>query len=162
MCAVLSVNGEVLGSVPMLRERTHVGPTGQSTVVRLLDKPEMKEAAARLVEAFGTTGFSSLDFIVSLETGAAYFLEYNPRPTPVMHLGTRFGVDLCGRYRAFLEGREQPSDPPPTHTSITLFPREWYRDSGSELIHGNFHDVPWDDPEVVAFYCQRYVKGLRY
>jgi hypothetical protein len=33
--------------------------------------------------------------------------------------------------------------------TIALFPREWLRDPASPWLTEAFHDVPWDDPEVV-------------
>jgi hypothetical protein len=32
---------------------------------------------------------------------------------------------------------------------IAIFPREWLRDPASPWLKSAYHDVPWDDPEVV-------------
>ena len=32
---------------------------------------------------------------------------------------------------------------------IALFPREWLRDPASPWLTQAYHDVPWDDPEVL-------------
>ncbi len=65
---------------------------GPATVVRVIDHPEMAEAARRLVERFGLSGFCGLDFMLTADD-AAYLVEMNPRVTPTCHLlveGTRY------------------------------------------------------------------------
>jgi thioesterase domain-containing protein len=65
---------------------------GPATVVRVIDHPEMAEAARRLVERFGLSGFCGLDFILAADD-TPYLLELNPRVTPTCHLlveGSRY------------------------------------------------------------------------
>jgi hypothetical protein len=33
--------------------------------------------------------------------------------------------------------------------TIALFPQEWIRDSESPLLRSAYHDVPWEEPELV-------------
>jgi hypothetical protein len=64
---------------------------GPATVVRIIDHPTMAEAARRLVERFGLSGFCGLDFILDADD-QPYLIELNPRVTPTCHLlveGTR-------------------------------------------------------------------------
>lgn len=35
---------------------------------------------------------------------------------------------------------------------VALFPQEWRRDPSSENLHKIYHDVPWDDPELIRAY----------
>jgi hypothetical protein len=30
-----------------------------------------------------------------------------------------------------------------------LFPQEWLRDPSSPYLHSGYHDVPWDQPDLV-------------
>jgi hypothetical protein len=57
-------------------------------------------------------------------------------------LGKTFGV----------EG-EAPESATSLPSRVALFPQEWVRDPNSQhLKAGVFHDVPWDEPDLVDAY----------
>jgi biotin carboxylase len=76
---------------------------GPATVIRVIDHPEMAEAARRLVERFGLSGFCGLDFMLTADD-QPFLVEMNPRVTPTCHL--------------LVEGRRYEG------RTLTLFPPE--------------------------------------
>jgi hypothetical protein len=101
----------------------------------------------------GYSGFASLDFMLD-GSGRAFLIELNPRPTPIAHLGERFGSCLCRHLHAALSG--QPSsagEPQGLPSRVALFPQEWVRDQDSPHIAGGaYHDAPWDEPDLLEAY----------
>ncbi len=151
--------GRVLDGISFRAERLDPPVTGSSTVVEPIVHPEMEAAAHRLVAALGCSGFVSLDFILSPD-GGAHLIEMNARPVGSGHLGRRFGHDVYGAWlRRFPGWREDaPSDAPEAVHAVALFPKEMGRDPLSpDLAPGAevSHDVPWDEPRVLADYGER-------
>jgi predicted ATP-grasp superfamily ATP-dependent carboligase len=149
MRAVVAWRGEVIAGLSALKIETHPGSTGPSSVVEFIEQPEMMSAARAMVRALGFSGFVSLDFIVE-DSGAAHLIELNPRPTPICHLGEHLGRDLCVSLRQALAGdlsedREAARLP----QKVALFPQEWVRNPSSPHFIDSFHDVPWDEPDLV-------------
>ena len=111
--------------------------------------PTRRNAAhhGNLAGALAAFGF---DFVLDDED-CAWFVECNPRPIPIVHLGARVGVDLCRRFRAELAG-EPPSVEkiPGEEIVVAHFPKELRRDPQSEWLQRALHDVPTDDPELMA------------
>jgi thioesterase domain-containing protein len=70
-------------------------PKGHAATVRIIDHPGMAEAARRLVDRFGLSGFCGLDFVVT-DSGEAQLLEVNARVTPTCHLLVE-GERECGQ-----------------------------------------------------------------
>jgi hypothetical protein len=160
MRTVSAWQGRVLDGVSFVAERTHPGPTGPSTMVRHIENAQMAEAARRLVSAMGCSGFVSFDFMLDEATGAAVLIELNPRPIGTTHLGRRFGHDPCGALLARI-GPHLPMAPPATVATVervALFPKEIEREPDglwrlrAADVH---HDVPDDEPAVVAAYLRR-------
>ena len=116
----------------------------------------MAASSERMVAALGATGFLSFDFMIERATGNAFLLECNPRPNHVTHLGGRLGVDLCSALHAGLRpparagSRDTPPLGPHDSGTIALFPQEWLRAPDSAALHDGYHDVPWDDPDLVV------------
>jgi len=154
MRLVMSAEGAVLGGLSALKLRTHPAPTGPSTVVEFTEHAEMAESAAKLTRAWGLSGFASFDFMVEHQSADAYLIELNPRPTPICHLGGRFGDDVCGAFYTRATG-VAPAQQLSRHpgSTVALFPQEWIRDPASSDISGSYHDVPWDDPLLVQALC---------
>lgn len=152
--------GRVLDGVSFLAEALDPPVTGSSTAVRWIDHPEMDEAARRLVAALTCSGFVSFDFILA-EDGSAHLIEMNARPVGSGHLGARFGHDVYGRWLAQFPGWQDAAPvaslaPPPRR--VALFPKEMARDPDSPLLAPGadaLHDVPWDEPDVLAAYRDR-------
>jgi glutathione synthase/RimK-type ligase-like ATP-grasp enzyme len=147
--------GRVLAGFSAIAERVDPAPFGSSTVVRFIDNPDMARAVAALAEAVGLTGFAGVDFILEAGTGRAVMLELNARVTPTSHLGSLFGTDLCAALIAELTGDREIASPRPAQLGpppqiAALFPSELMRDAESEYLRSAYHDIPEDEPELIA------------
>jgi biotin carboxylase len=159
MRTVAAVGGRVLAGVNFAALHVHPQPTGASTVIRPIEHPEMERATAKIVAQLGASGFLSFDFLLSHEDSGAFLIEMNGRPVGSVHLGARIGHDVCGALAAYISGRPIAAR---HHTlvpdlKIALFPKELERDPSSAYLRpspGILHDVPWDDPLVVAAYME--------
>ena len=155
--------GRVLGGVSFVAERLDPPVTGSSTVLRYLDHPEMDAAARRVVQALGCSGFVSFDFILPPD-GHAHLIEMNARPVGSGHLGVRFGHDVYGAWLSHFPGFRDAAPlavPLDTSTVVALFPKEVGRDPDSPTLAPgvrHLHDVPWDEPDIVAAYRDRLVR----
>ncbi|MGD0931374.1 MAG: ATP-grasp domain-containing protein [Candidatus Korobacteraceae bacterium] len=125
-------------------------PKGPSTVLRLIDNREMAEAAEKIARRLGLSGLHGFDFILEEGTGKAYVIEANPRATQVCHLQLGAGHDLPASLYTLVTG-----EPLGNVTSVTdreviaLFPQAWVQNPSSEYLQSGYHDVPWDEPELV-------------
>ena len=125
-------------------------PKGPSTVLRLINNREMAEAAEKIVRRLGLSGLHGFDFILQEGTGKAYVIEANPRATQICHLPLGAGHDLPASLYASFTG-----EPLANITSVTdreviaLFPQAWAQNPASEYLQSAYHDVPWDEPELV-------------
>lgn len=149
--------GEVLETATLLKYLTHPAPMGPSSVLRWVENPEAEQATRALLNKCGYSGFGAANFIIEHETDAAYFIEFNPRPTPPCIVARQFGRDLCRALWCRLSGvayeRQVLAHCPET---VALFPNEWLRDPHSAYLTQGHHDVPWDDPTLL----KAYVNGL--
>ena len=152
MYPVVALNGEVLAGFAAVKDLT-VSATGPSSVIRFTNNSEMQATAIALIKEFKFTGFASFDFILEEGTNHAYLLECNPRPVPILHLGTLAGIDMSKSL--FVQLQNQKREPQlivEKELSVALFPQEWKRDSSSKNLDHLHHDVPWDDPELLKAY----------
>jgi hypothetical protein len=123
---------------------------GHATVVRLIENPEMLAAAEGMVRRLSLSGFYGFDFMLEADTGNAYLIEINPRATQVGHLSLGPGRDLPAALYAALSGKAvQPAPKVTERDTIALFPQEWIRDPESSLLRSGYHDIPWEEPELV-------------
>jgi hypothetical protein len=149
MRAVVAWRGQVLSGLSAIKVETHPTGTGPSSVVEFIEHAEMMKTVQAMVAALSFSGFASLDFILDA-AGAAHLLELNARPTPICHLGHYLGQDLCVSLREALAGNiHTDSDPAGLPKKVALFPQEWVRDPSSPHFKDAFHDVPWEDPDLV-------------
>ncbi len=124
--------------------------TGHATVVRLIENAEMSSAIERVVRRLGLSGFYGFDFMLEADTGNAYLIEVNPRSTQVGHLSLGAAHDLPAALYAALSGEtEQPSPKVTDKETIALFPQEWIRDPESPFLQSAYHDIPWEEPELI-------------
>jgi predicted ATP-grasp superfamily ATP-dependent carboligase len=148
MRAVMAWRGQVLSGLSAIKRETHPHPTSPSSVVEFIDHAEMRSAAQTLVAALGFSGFASLDFQLDAD-GKAHLIEFNPRPTPICHLGEVLGRDLCKCLAEALRGQSvQDIEAPDLPRTVALFPQEWARNAESPYLASAYHDVPWDDPDL--------------
>jgi len=139
-------NGDVLASIHVEVLHAHQD-LGASTVVRVIEHPEMARATERLVRRLGLSGFCGFDFIVEAGGGHAHLIEMNPRSTPLCHLALGPGRDPIAALVARLEGAASPITAPVTDNPvIAFFPQAWLAEPGSARLRSGYHDVPWEDP----------------
>jgi len=124
--------------------------TGHATVIRRIENPEMTEAAEKLVRRLNLSGLCGLDFMLEAGTRNAYLIEINPRCTQVGHLALGPGRDIAAALRAAVsEEKVEETLSVTEKDTIALFPQEWLRDSASPYLRTAYHDVPWDEPELI-------------
>jgi carbamoyl-phosphate synthase large subunit len=154
----VSLAGEMLETITVVKERTHPGPTGPSSVLRPIICPDAEQATRALVKQLGISGFSSAGFMIDGQ-GRAHLIEFNPRPVPgctVSHLwGRSHARALWSQLVGVPHVREPVAEP---LRPVALFPNEWLRDRSSPYLFQAYHDVPWRDPALVKAYLQAYIK----
>jgi hypothetical protein len=123
---------------------------GHATVVRLIENAEMSAAVEGMARRLGLSGLYGFDFMLETETGNAYLVEINPRSTQVGHLSLGPGRDIPAALYATLSGKAvQPAPKITEKNTIALFPQEWIRDPESPFLRSAYHDIPWEEPELV-------------
>lgn len=149
---LVASEGQTLAGFAERAERINPEPSGPSTIVRLIEHAEMRQTAESITARCRLTGFAGFDFVLG-DDDAAYLLECNPRPTPTVHLGSHFGVDLCrALYEQVSGGDAGRAVASPRGDTVALFPQEWARDPESAYLRSAHHDVPWDDPTLLRAY----------
>ncbi len=126
------------------------GSTGPACVVRPVLCPEMDEAAQKIAAHFQLSGLHGLDFIRD-DAGHVHLIESNPRASQTCYLALGPGRDLVAALVGALTGSPALDRPlVSTEETIALFPQEWTRDPASPHLESAYHDVPWDDPQVLS------------
>jgi hypothetical protein len=88
--------------------------------------------------------------MLEAHTGNAHLIEINPRATQVGHLALGPGRDLPAALYAAISGEPFRAAKKVTENdTITLFPQEWMRDPASPFFTSGYHDVPWEEPELL-------------
>jgi len=148
--AVVCEHGRVIAGLSVMALETQ-SETGAASVVRAVDHPQMAKTAAALVERLGLSGFVGFDFVVSEETGEAVLLEINPRATPISHLAIGGREHLPSEFAEAVTGFPAVGRPKAlAGDTIMLFPNEISRDPASGYFATAAHDVPWDQPGLIA------------
>jgi len=153
--------GAVLASLhfEVVNKRSSVGP---SSVLRLIENPEMSAAAEKMVRRLGLSGIHGFDFMLEADSGNAHLIEINPRSTQVGHLALGAGHDLPAALYSAVSGEPLRAAPKVTEKDIvTLFPQEWMRDPASPFFASGYHDVPWEEPELLRA-CVRKAMKLKH
>jgi hypothetical protein len=136
--------------------------TGHATVLRLIEHSEMASAAENIARRLKLSGLHGLDFMLEAHTGNAHLIEINPRTTQVGHLTLGPERDLPAALYAALTGREiQPAPKITESDTIALFPQEWARDPKSEFLQSAYHDVPWEEPELIRSCIRKAISTVR-
>jgi biotin carboxylase len=136
-----SLHFEVLGKQEL---------SGPATVMRLVENQEMAAAAEKMVRRLNLSGLHGFDFMLEKETGNAYLIEINARATQVGHLTLGPGRDLpAALYAAVTGNAVQPAQRLTEKDTIALFPQEWLRNPKSPFLRSGYHDVPWEEPDLV-------------
>jgi hypothetical protein len=147
--AIACWKGKVLAALhfEVVNKRSSSGP---ATVVRRIDNPEMSAAAEKMARKLNLSGVHGFDFMLEEQTGQAYLIELNPRATQVCHLALGAGRDIPAALYNAVSGKDaQPAPVVTEKDTIALFPQEWTRDSESQFLQTAYHDVPWEEPELI-------------
>ena len=120
--------------------------TGPACVVARRDCPQMENAAAVIAKDLNLSGLFGLDYVRD-KNGKVHLLEINARATPTAHLMLKQDLPAALLQAANLPARSRP--PITAQDEVAIFPREWTRDPASAWLKNAYHDVPWDDPQVV-------------
>lgn len=150
-CSVACWEGGVLASIAVEIVQTN-SIFGISTVVRPVTGQGMVEAARSIVANLSLSGMVGFDFIIDPE-GKAHLIEINPRATQINHLCVGEGTSLPAALHRALTGEDVSVTPHPAgHIDIALFPQEWRRDPKSHFLRSAYHDVPLEEPTLLAHY----------
>jgi hypothetical protein len=129
-------------------------PTGPASVMRLIDSCEMSTVAEKIVRRLNLSGIIGFDFMLEEQTDNPYLIEVNPRATQVGHLNLGPGRDLPAALYAALTGEVIRVAPMVTENrTIALFPQEWKRNPESPFLQSGYHDVPWEEPELIRAFA---------
>jgi formate-dependent phosphoribosylglycinamide formyltransferase (GAR transformylase) len=147
--------GNILASLHF--EMVHkLDSSGPSSVLRLTENPEMAAAAEKMVRRLNLSGLHGFDFMLEGQTGNAHLIEINPRATQIGHLALGQSRDLPAALYSALSGEPVHAAPKVTENdTITLFPQEWMRDPASSFLVSGYHDVPWEEPELLRACVRR-------
>jgi len=130
--------------------------SGPATVMRWAENEEMHSACSKIVRRLNLSGLHGFDFMLEEGTGNPYMIEWNPRATQVGHLTLGAGRDLPAGLIAGMTGTEvRESTPLTDNNTITLFPQEWLRNPESPYLKSGYHDVPWQEPELIRAAVQK-------
>ena len=123
---------------------------GPSSVLRLIENKEISAATDRLVRRLKLSGLHGFDFLLEKDNEKPYLIEMNPRATQVGHLALGPGRDLPAALTAAVCGDAVPETSKITENSIiALFPQEWLRNPQSTFLSSAYHDIPWDEPDLI-------------
>jgi hypothetical protein len=143
--------GEVLASVTV-EVMAFQRPAGAATVLRLVRNDEIERASRLMAQKLRLSGFHGLDFIIEEGTDAPFLIEMNPRATQLGHLNVNAEGNLAEVLTARLTNRPTAVSPVSSlieNNVIALFPHAWKTDPGSQFLVTGYHDVPWEQPELV-------------
>ena len=146
--AMFCMDGEILGATIAEREQS-AHPTGSSTIVRIVDRPELLAGAQRLVGDLRLSGFIGMDFIVDPRTGEAIVIELNPRATPLCNAAPFHGRSPAAAAAAALGGGAATADERP-RALVAYFPKAWAFDPRDARLEHCVRDIPLEDPGLLA------------
>lgn len=147
MRAICALEGQVLDGISAIKAECNPAPTGPSSTIHITHCEEMVTAAQKLAAALGLSGFAGLDLMIEHGTGNAYWIELNPRPTPICHLGS-----LSSRLVEALGGESCSAADMPEGLKIALYPQEWLRRGAEVEAADLLLDKLVDDPQLFAMY----------
>jgi len=108
--SVLYENGIPVCWFSYLMTRTWPNRFSSASTIRMFPHPEAAALTASIGRLTQFNGLAGIDFIVDARNNRLILLEFNPRPTPVYHLGPRAGVDFGKALRGSHGGESQPAE----------------------------------------------------
>ena len=130
-------------------------------VVRLIQHPEITQAACKLAKRLELSGFHGLDFMLEPKSGAAYLIELNPRCTQLGHLPIADHGDLAGLFckKLGIVSPRPPDQTPPMGLSpgetVAFFPNAFLWNSKSRYWCDSYQDTPWKEPALMRELLKR-------
>jgi hypothetical protein len=149
--AMYCKDGRVVARLSVMVLANASGITSQAALIKIVQHSGMDATCSQLAAGLALSGFYGVDFILSgASFDVAYFLEINPRLTPICHLTRSEGSSLIeaalAPWRNHLKPRIGCAN---ACSSIALFPDGVFGlgDHGdpSEVVP----DIPWDEPWLV-------------
>lgn len=123
---------------------------GPSSVLRLIENEEITVATEKLAGRLNISGLNGFDFLLAKDNEKPFLIEMNPRATQVGHLPLGPGRDLPSALTAAVSGKTIPETRKITENStIALFPQEWFRNPQSTFLSSAYHDIPWEEPDLI-------------
>ena len=127
---------------------TGIGELGPSTIVRIVERRALAEAARRFVGRYGLSGFIGFDFIVDPVTDEARVIEINPRATPLAGIRPENGSSPAAAAAAEL-GARPPLDEASFRPLVAYFPKAWQAHPDDARLAACASDIPADEPRLV-------------
>jgi hypothetical protein len=141
--------GEIVAALAVEVIKTQ-SPGGPSSVLRLIDSPEISQTAEKIVNKLALSGFLGFDFILVEQQECATLIEMNARATQICHLPMGTNHDLPVALSAMAGEEPIPATKRISDRDvIALFPQEWQADPTSPYFTTAYHDVPWQEPRLV-------------
>jgi hypothetical protein len=129
---------------------------GPASILKLICHSEMSQTATLIADTLQLSGLYGFDFILENGTQHAHLIEMNPRTTQVGHLALGPGRDIpASLYAAFTEKEVLPRAKATNKDVIVLFPEGWLRDPTNSALKTGYHDVPWEEPDLVRSLVDR-------
>jgi carbamoylphosphate synthase large subunit len=146
-CGVVCWGGKVLAGIGV-EVVNETEAMAHSSVVRVVDNPDMMLCAERIARRLNLSGFFGLDFMIEEGTGLTYLIEMNPRPTRLSSLRLGKGHDMIAELSAQLFGLQTREAPSVTQSKmIAYFPE--VSGSNSKLLESCYHDILEGEPELM-------------
>jgi hypothetical protein len=151
-CAVACSNGRLIDIVSVEVVRSD-GETGPATIVRLVEHEQMRSAADKIVRRLNLSGLCGFDFMIEQDSLDAYLIELNARPTRLCYLPALESGSLIS---SLSRNVFHISEPPAQNTlspgdMVAYFPDVWRHDPSDRLLRKSYHDVPWEEPDLLRF-----------
>ena len=150
-CAIACWRREVLASIAVEVTRSR-SAFGLATAVRQVGGDAMVAAARSIARHLQLSGLCGFDFVLDDDAKQAKLIEINPRATQISHFPACEGADLPTALFDSLSGETVGNSAKRApHGEVALFPH-WQRDPNSELSSTAFHDLPYEEPELLRFF----------
>jgi len=154
--------GEALAMISVEVLATN-GQTGPATKVRIIHNGQMEQTVRRMAARLGLSGFHGFDFMLDKESGLASLIEINSRCAPPCHLNAGPGQDPVDAFcRHWLGAPPEHAAPVHPGSIVAYFPQAWAADPTDPILSTGAHDIPAEDPQLVARIKDLALRDRRY
>lgn len=140
--------GRVLGTIAAEALATQ-GPTGASTIIRIISHDGIRHATASIAQALQLSGFFGLDFLMEGPSGRPVLIELNPRCTQLGHLALSERGDLAGLLSETLGAIPSRLPARIRQDLIAFFPQAFAYSAQSPYLAMCHQDIPWSEPALI-------------